>query len=364
MRPLVSIVTPVYNHEHFIGKCIESVIAQTHEDWEMVLVDDGSSDGSVNVIRSYKDKRLKLICQENQGIERLGETYNKAVAASDGAVVGILEGDDLWPPYKLEIQVKDFEDEAVALSSGMTAIVDTDGEFMSFTPVTALTSEARTNQPPGVALKTMLHPQGLTYTYPVATVLRRQALERAGGFTQPAGMVIVDMPTFARVALEGEFRFHYDVCGIWRRHQSSMTHSRNSAILESCYTEVYDFLRANRKGLPWDAADFEALDKAWQNFMGQLCMLRGRMLASQHEWKLAAKAFGEGLLYDRSVPMTVAMRSSGLLSHCRLPSEWLFRAYGRPDWRRVAVVASGDWIVSLDDMNHPRPVPHHMCGPA
>jgi hypothetical protein len=169
-------------------------------------------------------------------------------------------------------------------------------------------------------------------------------------------MSVVDLPTFARVALEGEFRFHYEVCGAWRRHEGSTTRSKFPAILESCYIEVFDFIRTNRDRISLTDAELDSLDLEWQHYMGQLCMLRGRMLASDRQWRLAAKAFREGLWYRRSRPMEIAIRVSAMLSDLRLPSEWLFKAYGRPDWRRVVIQGSGDWLVSPEDMSRKRPV--------
>ena len=80
MEPiLVSIITPTYNHEKFIGNCIESVLAQTYPYWEQIIVDDGSNDDTGKIIASYKDKRIKYIKQKNKGIWKLKETYNKAL---------------------------------------------------------------------------------------------------------------------------------------------------------------------------------------------------------------------------------------------------------------------------------------------
>jgi hypothetical protein len=356
MRPLVSVVTPVFNHERFIGSCIESVLAQSFDNWEMILVDDGSTDRSVEIIRSYQDPRLKLIEQKNRGIAGLADTYNAAIAASSGDLIAILEGDDLWPKYKLEIQCDDFTDDAVALSSGLTSIVDEVGTFITITPAHPIPTAAAVNRPVGAALKTMLHPEGLTFTFPVSTIIRADALRRAGGFCQPKGMSVVDLPTFARIALEGEFRFHYEVCGAWRRHEGSTTRHKFPAILESCYQEAFDFIHAYRPRIPLTDGELDELDLEWQHYMGQLCMLRGRMLASERQWSLAARAFKEGLMYNRSRPMDIAIRSGSLLSRFHMPSEWLFKAYGRPDWRRVVIQGSGDWLVSPEDMDRKRPV--------
>jgi len=104
---LVSVITPTYNHERFIAQCIESVLAQTYGHWEMIIVDDGSTDHTASIAEEYakKDHRIKVIRQANNGIFRLAETYNKALGLANGELIAILEGDDTWQNTKLEIQV-------------------------------------------------------------------------------------------------------------------------------------------------------------------------------------------------------------------------------------------------------------------
>ena len=107
-QPIVSIITPTYNHENFIGECIESVLAQTYPYWEQIIIDDGSTDRTDEIIAQYDDERIKYIRQDNVGIWRLSETYNKALRISRGTLIAVLEGDDFWPSNKLERQIPAF----------------------------------------------------------------------------------------------------------------------------------------------------------------------------------------------------------------------------------------------------------------
>src|SRR3954468_10426855 len=77
---LVSIITPTYDHERFIGTCIDSVLGQTYADWEQVIVDDGSKDQSGQIITTYNDHRIRYFHQSNQGPFELANTYNHALA--------------------------------------------------------------------------------------------------------------------------------------------------------------------------------------------------------------------------------------------------------------------------------------------
>ncbi len=123
-KALVSIITPTYNHEKFIGKCIESVLDQSYTNWEMIIVDDGSTDKTEAVITKYNDNRIKHLKQKNIGIWNLNKTYNKALKISKGELVAILEGDDYWPLDKLEKQIKCFKDPEVVLSWGKCATIN------------------------------------------------------------------------------------------------------------------------------------------------------------------------------------------------------------------------------------------------
>src|SRR6267378_4285585 len=91
--PLVSIITATFNHEPFIASCIESVLGQSYSNWEQIIIDDGSTDKTADVIRGYSDRRIRFIHQANHGIEALALTYNHALSQAKGEIIAILEGD-------------------------------------------------------------------------------------------------------------------------------------------------------------------------------------------------------------------------------------------------------------------------------
>lgn len=101
---LVSVIMPAYNAEQYIAESIESVLNQTYENLELIVVDDGSKDGTKKIIESYqaKDPRVIYVYQVNSGV---ASSRNCALALAKGKYLSNLDSDDLWPQDKLEIQV-------------------------------------------------------------------------------------------------------------------------------------------------------------------------------------------------------------------------------------------------------------------
>ena len=94
MTPLISVIIPCYNQEPFISEALDSVIAQTYGNWECIIVDDGSTDGSADIIRRYKDDckgKIRLICQENAGPSA---ARNHGVREAQGEYLLFFDGDD------------------------------------------------------------------------------------------------------------------------------------------------------------------------------------------------------------------------------------------------------------------------------
>lgn len=105
-EPFVSVITPAYNAEKFIHETIESVLAQTYTNWEMIIVDDRSQDRTVEIVESYiqKDARITLIeLQENSGS---AVARNTAMDHAKGRFLAFLDSDDLWTKDKLERQLE------------------------------------------------------------------------------------------------------------------------------------------------------------------------------------------------------------------------------------------------------------------
>ena len=109
MRPLVSIITPSYNSEEFIKETIESVLNQTYDNWEMLIIDDCSTDKSLQLIKEYikVDSRIKYL--KNNQNNGPAVTRNIALSKVKGEYIAFLDSDDFWDKLKLEKQVEFME---------------------------------------------------------------------------------------------------------------------------------------------------------------------------------------------------------------------------------------------------------------
>ncbi|MBS1714030.1 MAG: glycosyltransferase family 2 protein [Armatimonadetes bacterium] len=288
--PKVSVLTPTFDHARYVGECVESVLGQTFEDWEMIVVDDGSTDGTPDIVEGYRDSRIRILRRPHSGIGALCDTYNAALREASGAYVAILEGDDTWPPGKLKNQVPELEGSDAVLVSGPTLMVDDEGRTVTRIPEVRPSTEGLTNSPLGSGPLALLHPSHLTFTFPVSTVLRRAALESTGGFRSRPYLPVVDLPTFVAVGEYGPFRWVDDVSGHWRRHKGSTTSGNLPAILDGAYRLAREWCedRAPMFDLPSGSVD-KLLD-AWSAFMAHRFVLLSLELLGQGDHTGAEKA--------------------------------------------------------------------------
>ena len=127
-NPTVTVVIPAYNATRYIAETIDTVLAQTYRNFEVVVVDDGSTDGTIKLITELgqRDSRIKLVSQANRGVSA---ARNTGIERAKGEYIAILDADDLWEPTKLEKQVNSLDTHPRAgLCYTWTAMADTEGK--------------------------------------------------------------------------------------------------------------------------------------------------------------------------------------------------------------------------------------------
>ncbi len=130
--PKVSVIIPSYNHERFIEDCIQSVLDQTSQDFEIIITDDGSSDETVKNIKKFNDSRIKLFCFEKN--EGACAAIEKCIQETSGKYIAMLSSDDMFLPDKLERQVEFLDNHPdIAIVFGLPLLIDEDGkEFADY----------------------------------------------------------------------------------------------------------------------------------------------------------------------------------------------------------------------------------------
>ena len=124
--PLVSVIIPSYNHAAYIRESVGSVLAQTLTDLELIVVDDGSQDQSVQILRSFSDVRMRVFVQENRGAHA---AINRGLAESSGEYLAILNSDDVYLPNRLEILVSMMKSNpSIGLISSYLEVIDQSGK--------------------------------------------------------------------------------------------------------------------------------------------------------------------------------------------------------------------------------------------
>lgn len=196
--PLVSVVIPACNAEAFIEYTLKSVLAQTYQDFEVIVVDDGSGDRTLAIVESFmqQDARIRLLKQQNLGV---GAARNLAMQEAKGKYIAPIDADDVWFPQKLEKQVECLEnaDESVGLVYSWSAYLNAAGEITGYSPF------GKFGRVEGNVFKFLVFYNFLDNGSTM--MFRRSCVDRVGGFN-PDLKTCEDWEFYLRVAEHYEFR--------------------------------------------------------------------------------------------------------------------------------------------------------------
>ena len=198
---LVSAIIPVYNYERYLGEAIESVLSQTYPHLDVIVVDDGSTDRSGEVAKSFANKGVRYCRQVNAGI---GPARNQGVELAQGDYLAFLDADDRWPEEKTERQLQAFEnDPSLEMVFGQAVQLQNGSEWEA-----GVRDKTENGKVPGMVPGTML--------------IKREAFHRVGKF--PAGLKVGEFIDWYARAVELQVRSLVlpDLL-LWRRIHDSNT---------------------------------------------------------------------------------------------------------------------------------------------
>jgi glycosyltransferase involved in cell wall biosynthesis len=235
--PRVSVHMPVYNSERYLDEAVGSIRAQTFEDWELIVIDDGSTDGSLAVLERHADAdpRVRLANRENRGI---GVTRNECLSLARGEFFAAMDSDDISHPERLERQVEylDNHHDCVAVGTRVR-LIDPDGsEIRDWSEFVTHEEIDRAH----------LAGHGGAMTHP-ASMFRRQALVDLGGYRSELDPA-EDFDLFLRLGEVGKLHNLPEVHFSYRQHLQSAGHARHACQRAGFWRAIQE--AHERRGLP------------------------------------------------------------------------------------------------------------------
>jgi glycosyltransferase involved in cell wall biosynthesis len=226
--PKVSVIITTYNYGQYIIEAIRSVLNQTFEDFEVIIVDDGSSDKTYEIVSHMMDERIEYLYQENRGVSY---ARNAGLDVSRGQYICFLDADDLWLPWKLAVQIKTIE--AYPLAGIIYAdmfLINVDGSKI----LGLFLSQTKREPPHGKVLDKLVD---RFFGYPSTLMIKREVFDKVGKFDETLKNC-QDYDWLLRAA--GQFEFEVVTLPLtkYRIHAGQL--SRNKASVLDCQIACFN----------------------------------------------------------------------------------------------------------------------------
>ncbi|MDY9918633.1 MAG: glycosyltransferase [Proteiniphilum sp.] len=189
--PLVSIILPVFNAESYVNYAIESILEQTYDNYELIIINDGSTDQSLKIINSYQDSRIVLINRENKG---LAISLNEGLNIAKGTYIARMDADDVCLPTRLEKQIEYFvkNPQTVLLGTG-AELIDINGNTIGYhIPYTG-----------NKLLKKLIFHYGCVFKHP-SVMFNKNVANDVGNYNELIGKYIEDYFLWSKLAKKGK----------------------------------------------------------------------------------------------------------------------------------------------------------------
>ena len=292
--PLVSVVIPCYNQAQFLREAIEGVLAQTHPRIELVVVDDGSSDNTVDVVAHYP--RVRCVRQENRGV---AEARNAGFRATSGQYVLFIDADDRLTPKAVEAHLRCFAEHPQArFVVGDVQTIVGDESYRGSLDRPVVVSAPWHISPANMEAHQYRHLLEVDHiANTIAVMFQRSAFETVGGFKtyfSPAE----DYELLLRTARVFPSAHHRTIVAYYRRHGANTT--RQGVIMLRAMRRVMRSQREIVRGNPCLEAAWRKGDNYWRDFFGGVTVKEIYAHLGRGEMSQAARAVNALLLHVRS----------------------------------------------------------------
>lgn len=242
-RPLISVIMPAYNAEMYLREAVDSILSQTYSHFELIIVNDGSTDGTADILEHYRkfDKRVRIITQKNKGlVVTLNDTIRQHAKSN---YIARMDADDISLPRRFEWQIAAFKaNPKVVLVGGSFEIMNEFGEFQYNDLVPSRDADIRR----------MLH----LYN-PLAhgsVMFKRDAFEKAGGYSDKVGPT-EDFDLWCRLAHVGEVAGIPHAIFRWRQNPQGITNSNNGLMVR----KTREYVESMWRDFPLDVINTRTL---------------------------------------------------------------------------------------------------------
>jgi len=229
--PKLSVIIAVYNKEKHIAKTLESLLAQTFTDFEIIIVNDGSTDGSEAIIKSFDDKRIHYFTQENQGA---AAGRNAAISKAKAPYIALLDADDYWYPHYLEEQnrlIENYPDESV-FATAQELVKNNKTYPQPYSLPIDFGSDGVVNYFEASNRASILHSS--------STVLKKEVFDQVGKYN-PSIKSGQDTDLYIRIGLKYPIVFSRKICSSYFILENSLFRSSASLAEKADFSE-YEYL--------------------------------------------------------------------------------------------------------------------------
>lgn len=269
--PRVSVVIPTYNRAHYLKVTIDNVLQQTYRDFEVIVIDDGSTDDTPEALASYGDK-IRAIRKANAGP---AAARNTGIMDACGELIAFLDDDDLWDPRKLDVYVTAFDQHPeVGAVYGNYQFIDGDGRIVAPLEIEAESHFGK--MPSGQVYYEFL---SSFYGVPATMMVRRECFARAGLF-DPHCDSVEDWDMWIRIARDCKFLHIQEPLAYYRCQPNSVS-TNNATTREALERIIAKHVAANAQ----DPRALGILRAAMRNILSEKELRRAYSLQSELKWR-------------------------------------------------------------------------------
>ncbi len=242
--PLISVIIPMYNTSQYISKTVESVLSQTYDNFEVIIVDDGSTDNGAQIVKllMQRDSRIKYIFQSNQGVSA---ARNNAIEHSQGDFIAFLDSDDLWLPSKLEKQINRL------VATGMEACYCGYQYFSEATKGEVFPKRYQEGKILLEVIKEKISVWTSTVVVKKSVIMDNSIIFRSGlNWAE-------DMDFFYRLLYKCEFCCVKETLALYRQRPNSLSYSPDRLPEIQLWREFSQWVQTTQSSIPYNKLDIE-----------------------------------------------------------------------------------------------------------